>query len=117
MDRYNKAEIVKAIHDGFSVSDICKKYCLPKSTVFLMKKKLKGTGNIDRKIGSGRSVSKVTPAFTTELMTKFNSTPNKSFRKISKELHVDEKTIRNVAHKCGFKRQSFFSSKKLLTYV
>ena len=71
MAQYNKAEIVKALREKMSVSDICSKFSLSRSSVFVIKKRLKVTGTIDTNVGRGRPVSKVTPAFTTELMAKF----------------------------------------------
>ena len=106
MVKYNKDDIVKAIHAGLAVSAICSEFGVPRSTVFFIKKKLKVTGTVARKIGSGRPVSKVTRDFTMKLRAKFRATPNKSVRTMAKEFQVDEKTIRNVAKGYGFKSRA-----------
>ena len=106
MGNTNNDDIVKALHAGLTVKAICKELGVPQSTVYFVKTTLKDQGNILRKPGSGRPISKTTLTFVADLRARFRRTPNKPFRKMAKDLNVDEKTIRNVAKRYGFKSRA-----------
>lgn len=100
--KINKDDIVKALHSGKTAKEICSEFGVAKSTIYGLKER----GNLLRKPGSGRKISVTTPAFESKLRTRFEQTPNKSFRAMARELKVNEKAVRNVAKKYGLKSRA-----------
>ena len=106
MGKINSDAIVKALHAGQTVKDICNDLGVAKSTVYDLRKKIKETGTHLRKPGSGRPVSVTTPAFVNKVRARFHRTPNKSFRTVAKVMNVHERTIRRTAKTYGFKSRA-----------
>ena len=100
--KINKYDIVKALQSGKTAKEICSEFGVAKSTIYGLKER----GNLLRKPGSGRKISVTTPAFESKLRTRFEQTPNKSFRAMARELKVNEKAVRNVAKKYGLKSRA-----------
>ena len=113
MDRkeLNK-EIVRLAHAGKTAKDIVSKLGAPKSTVYDVLKRLKDRGSVERKPGGGRPVSQLTKANMAKIRAKVRRTPNKSIRKMARELKMADGTLRNGLKTLGIKSRA--KSKRFL---
>ena len=64
-------------------------------------KKLEARDSLHRKSGSGGSNKILTDDFLVGILAEIEADPTKSMRKLTKDLNVGEKTIRNAVGKLG----------------
>ena len=99
-------EIVRLAHAGKTPKEIVDDLGAPKSTVYDVLKRLKDRGTVEHKSGGGRPVSQLTKANLTKIRAKVRRTPNKSIRKMSKELKMGDGTLRRGLKTLGIKSRA-----------
>ena len=99
-------EIIRLSYAGKTPKEIVSELGAPQTTVYNVLRRLKDRGSVEHKAGAGRPVSQLTKANLTKIRAKVRRTPNKSIRKMSREMGMDEKTMRNGLKSMGIKSRA-----------
>ena len=105
--------IVALLHAELPVSDIVKQISVSRATVFNVKRRLKESGHVKRKPGSGRKPTVTTPKLVEAVRSRLRRNPVRTMRGMAKELKVSEHTVRNIVKK-KIKARSLARSKRFL---
>jgi transposase len=105
--------IVALLHAELPVSDIVKQISVSRATVFNVKRRLKESGHVKRKPGSGRKPTVTNPKLVEAVRSRLRRNPVRTMRGMAKELKVSEHTIRNIVKK-KIKALSLARSKRFL---
>jgi inhibitor of nuclear factor kappa-B kinase subunit alpha len=105
--------IVAALHAGKAIPDIIKEIGVCRATIFNVKKALKDRGHINRKPGTGRKATVVTPRLINVVRSRIRRNPIRSMRGMAKELNVSEFSIRKIV-KQELGAKSFARTQKFL---
>ena len=99
-------DIVVLHHAGRTVNEIVTELNVPRTTVYNVLKRQKDLGSIEQKPGAGRPVTQLTETFLNEIKAKAKRSPNKSIKKMARELKMSDGTMRTGLKKLGVKSRA-----------